>query len=149
MSPLDVMVPLDIVAPQLEYRILAPLILVLAGACLAMLVETTSKRGPRYGAQLIVTAATLVAALLSLARNWYIGSTVIGAVGSVAIDGPTYLVWASLLVFGLLTALLFAERKVSNGQSQFVAMGSTSSRCRCTCWPAWHVAAGCSARRPR
>ena len=125
MSPLDVMVPLDIVAPQLEYRILAPLILVLAGACLAMLVETTSKRGPRYGAQLIVTAATLVAALLSLARNWYIGSTVIGAVGSVAIDGPTYLVWASLLVFGLLTALLFAERKVSNGQSQFVAMGST------------------------
>ena len=125
MSPLDVMVPLDIVAPQLEYRILAPLILVLAGACLAMLVETTSKRGPRYGAQLIVTAATLVAALLSLARTWYIGSTVIGAVGSVAIDGPTYLVWASLLVFGLLTALLFAERKVSNGQSQFVAMGST------------------------
>lgn len=125
MTALDVMTGLDIAAPKLEYRILAPLILVLAGACLAMLVETTSKRGPRYGAQLIVTVVTLVAAGLSLARNWHIGNTVIGAVGSVAIDGPTYFVWGSLLVFGLLTALLFAERKVANGQSQFVAMGSS------------------------
>ncbi|MEL4504980.1 NADH-quinone oxidoreductase subunit NuoN [Luteococcus sp. H138] len=124
MSLLNIMVPLEIVAPKLEYRLLAPLILVLVGACLAMLVETTSKRGPRYGAQLIVTMATLLASIVLLVRNWLIGSTQIGAVDTIAVDGPTYFVWGSLLVFGLMAALLFAERRVSAGQSQFTAMGS-------------------------
>lgn len=118
------MAPLEIVAPTLEYRLLAPLILVLVGACLSVLVESTSRRGPRYGAQLIVSAVTLVASLLMLARNWHIGNTQIGAEGSVAVDGPTYFAWGALLLFGLLTALLFAERKVSDGLSQFTPMGS-------------------------
>lgn len=116
---------MDITPPTIEYRLLAPLILVLAGACLAVLVESTSKRGPRYGAQLIVTAVTLVAALASLMRNWHIGNTTIGAVGAIAVDGPSYFVWGALLVFGMMAALLFAERRVSGGQSQFTAMGSS------------------------
>ncbi len=104
---------------------MAPLLLVLVGACLSMLVETTSRRGPRYGAQLIVTAITLLSALFYLVRNWQIGSFHIDAVGSIAVDGPSYFAWGALLIFGLLAALLFAERKVSNNQSQFTAMGSS------------------------
>lgn len=125
MITLATMVPLEIAAPMLEYRLLAPLILVLVGACLAMVVESTSKQGPRYGAQLIVTSVTLLAALVLLVRNWMIGDRRLAGVGSLAVDGPTYFLWGSLLVFGLLTALLFAERKVSGGQSQFTPMGAS------------------------
>ena len=117
--------PLQITAPSLDFRLLAPLLLVLVGACLSVLVESTSRRGPRYGAQLIVTAVALLSALFYLVRNWRIGNTSIDAVGSIAVDGPSYFVWGALLVFGLLAALLFAERRVSNGQSQFPAMGSS------------------------
>ncbi|WP_420174492.1 NADH-quinone oxidoreductase subunit NuoN [Luteococcus sp. OSA5] len=124
MIPLDVMVPMEIPYPQLEYRLLAPLIVVLVGAGLGIGVESTSKRGPRYGAQLIVTTITLVTALALTIRNWMVGGKQIGAVGSIAFDGPTYFTWACLLVFGLLAALLFAERKLSGGQSQFTPMGS-------------------------
>ncbi|MDN5562197.1 MAG: NADH-quinone oxidoreductase subunit NuoN [Luteococcus sp.] len=125
MSLLDVMIPLEITAPKPEFRLLAPLILVLLGACLSILVETTSKRGPRYGAQLIVSIVTLGAALALLVRNWIIGNAQITMLGSIAVDGPTWFAWGALLVFGLMTALLFAERRVSGGQSQFTAMGSS------------------------
>ncbi|HIW30517.1 MAG TPA: NADH-quinone oxidoreductase subunit NuoN [Candidatus Luteococcus avicola] len=124
MTALDILVPLDIAAPQLEYRLLAPLIIVLAGACLGVIVEALTKRGPRHSAQVVLTGITLVAAVASLARNWHIGSFTIGSLGSVALDGPAYFTWAALLVFGLMTVMLFAERRVTAGHSTFTAMGS-------------------------
>ncbi|MGO4956277.1 NADH-quinone oxidoreductase subunit NuoN [Luteococcus sp. Sow4_B9] len=124
MVPFDIMVPMEFSYPQLEYRLLAPMIVVLVGAGLGIGVESTSKRGPRYGAQLIVTSITLLTALVVTVSNWLSGGRQIGAMGMIAFDGPTYFVWACLLVFGLLAALLFAERKVSGGQSQFTPMGS-------------------------
>lgn len=124
MTALDILVPLEITAPKLEYRLLAPLIIVLAGACFGVIVEALTKRGPRHFAQCILTGMTLVAAMASLARNWNIGNFTIGSLGSVAMDGPAYFTWACLLLFGLMTVLLFAERRATAGHSTFTAMGS-------------------------
>lgn len=121
----DVLVPLEITAPKLEYRLLAPLIILIAGASLGVLVEAIAKRASRQLAQVIVALVTLISALVVVARNWYLGNKVIGVVGSVAFDGPTYFTWAALLVFGLMTVLLFADRKVNNGQSSFTAMAAS------------------------
>ena len=62
--------------------------------------------------QLVVTFASLGGALISTVLNWRTQDEAITAVGSIAIDGPTYLIWTILLVFSAASFLLFAERKV-------------------------------------
>src|SRR5699024_10900858 len=43
----------------------------------------------------------------------------IGGEGSLAFDGPAILTWGLLLIFGLLSIMLFAERTLDGGQSGF------------------------------
>jgi NADH-quinone oxidoreductase subunit N len=116
-------VAMEIVAPKLEYGLLSPLILVFAGACLGVGVEALVPRHGRRAAQLTVTFATLAAALLMTVRNWSANESAITAVGSVAIDGPTYFIWVMLLVFGAISLAVFAERKV-DGVSVFAAQAA-------------------------
>ena len=59
---------LDVAAPHLEWGPLAPVFVLMAGACVAVLVEAFVPRSGRRPTQIIVTVATLVVAI---AANHY------------------------------------------------------------------------------
>lgn len=56
---------LDVAAPHLEWGPLAPVFVLMAGACVAVLVEAFVPRSGRRPTQIIVTVATLVVAIAS------------------------------------------------------------------------------------
>jgi NADH-quinone oxidoreductase subunit N len=118
-------VGLEITAPDLEYGLLLPFIVIFVGACVGVLVEAAAPRRLRHAAQLIVTFVSIAAALLITVTNWWSFDDAITAVGSVAIDGPTYFIWTILLVLGAASLMLFADRKVENGASVFAAQAAT------------------------
>src|SRR5215211_5426209 len=119
-----VLIPMEITAPALEYRLLLPVLLILGGACIGVLVEATLRRAVRNAVQLVVTFASLAGALIATVINWRTQDEAITAVGSLAIDGPTYFLWTILLIFGAASFLLFAERKVESGASVFAAQAA-------------------------
>ena len=119
------MAVLEITAPVLEYDLLAPFILIFAAGCLGVLVEAVVPRPSRLVAQLVITYASIAGALFMVARNWLVADPKVSAVGSVAVDGPTHFMWALLLVFGAVSFLTFAERKLENGSSSFAAQAAT------------------------
>src|SRR6478752_9173498 len=92
---------LAITPPTIEYGLLAPFMLIFAAACVGVGVEAFAPRPLRRPIQLVLTFGSIVLALLVVVLNWA-GSagSAITAVGSVAIDGPTYFMWLILLVLG-------------------------------------------------
>ncbi len=115
---------LEIAAPTIEYRLLGPVLIVFIGACLGVLIEALVPRHLRDEGQLIVTGVSLVAAIVVLWRTWGPNWRTVGAMGAVSIDGPTQILWLLILVFSLLAALLFAERKLDNGVTGFTPMAA-------------------------
>ena len=113
-------VALAITPPTIEYGLLAPFILIFAAACIGVGVEAFAPRSIRRPIQLVLTFGSIVLALLVVVLNWA-GSagSAITAVGSVAIDGPTYFIWMILLVLGGISLLVFAERQLDGGASVF------------------------------
>lgn len=112
-------------SPEIEFGLLSPILLVIISAILCLLVEAFAPRSQRQIAQVIITLGGLVAALVVAIVNWAAGNFKVAAMGSVTVDGPTYMLWVSLLFFGVLTALLFAERQLNGGASTFTAMASS------------------------
>ena len=113
---------MEITAPTLDYGLLLPFIVIFAGACLGVLVEALAPRPSRRAAQLVVTFVSIAAALVFTLSNWYFFADSVQAVGSLALDGPTYFMWTILLVFGAISIMMFAERKVE--VSVFAAQAS-------------------------
>ncbi|CAA9316626.1 MAG: NADH-ubiquinone oxidoreductase chain N [uncultured Friedmanniella sp.] len=109
-------------APDLDYGLLMPFILVFAGACLGILVEALVPRALRRPVQLVLTVLTLGAAFAVNALNWAADRVAVAAVGSLAVDGPTAFMWALLLVLGLVSILTFGERAVGGA---FAAQAAT------------------------
>ena len=116
---------MNIPAPTFEWFELSPLLIVLVGACLGVLVEALMPRRLRFVSQLVLLAATVLAAIVMLVINWRQGSGGILAMGSISLDGPAYIAWGSLLVFGLLGILVFSERRLDNGATVFAASASS------------------------
>ncbi len=116
---------LEINAPTIEWLALSPLLALLIGGALGISVEAMVPRHLRYVVQVFLAGLSLLVALGLTIRNWVAGESLIAAVGSIAIDGPAHLFWTLLLVFGLLGLGLFAERRVSGGQSAFTSSAST------------------------
>src|SRR5689334_10936378 len=115
---------LEITAPTIEYALLLPFILIFAAACLGVGVEAFAPRSMRRPIQLLLTFGSIVVALLVLVINWSSGKgEAITAVGSVALDGPTYFMWGILLVLGGVSLLVFDERKL-DGASVFTPQAS-------------------------
>src|ERR1035437_7249039 len=115
---------LEIAAPTIEYGLLGPVLIVFAGACLGVLVEALVPRHLRDKFQLIVTGLSLLGALVVLWLTWGPGQRRVGALGAVSVDGPTQIIWLLILVFCLLSALLFAERKLGAGVTSFTPMAA-------------------------
>ncbi len=116
---------MNIASPTFEWLELAPLLIVLVGALLGVLIEAAMPRALRFNSQIVLLVVTVVAAVAALVVNWRLGSTGILAMGSISLDGPTYIAWGSLLVFGLLGILVFSERRLDNGATVFAASASS------------------------
>ncbi|HJR90396.1 MAG TPA: NADH-quinone oxidoreductase subunit NuoN [Aeromicrobium sp.] len=112
-------------APVVEYALIAPLLIVSAGAVIGTLVEAFVSRQRRFGVQAVVAFVTVLA---TLADSVYVyvhldrlpgGRGQISTEGALAVDGPGVLTWAMLSVFALLSFALFAERRLEGGLSAF------------------------------
>ncbi len=104
-----------------EFLPAAPVLLVLVGATISVVLEGAVPRLVRGTVQAGWTLLTLIAALGWTAINWGGVAPDLYAMGALALDGPTWLAWALLLFFAVLSTLLFAERRVGGGESPFAA----------------------------
>jgi len=105
--------------PNLDYRLIAPILLVLLMAVVSVLVEAFAPRESRRGIQIVLTLATLIGGLLLIAG--IASQRTLAAEGSVAIDGPGLFLQGLLLVLSLMAALLIAERNVDPAGDAFAA----------------------------
>lgn len=96
-------------SPVLEYSLLAPVLIVLAGAVIGVMVEALAPRSIRPITQLSVTIGSLAIALV---QTWLVrGETSTGvALGSVMFDGATALLQISILLMAILGVLLIADQ---------------------------------------
>ena len=117
----------SITPPTFEWLQLAPILTVLVAACLGILIEALLPRRWRYLAQVVLFEVTVAVAFAFLVVSWRLPADSVGlmAMGSISLDGPTYLMWAALLVFGLLSLLVFSERDLHNGSTAFAASAAS------------------------
>ena len=95
-------------SPVLNYTLLSPILILLAGALIGVLVEAFVSKALRPIVQLSITVGTLV---LSLAQVWRIRNeeSTTAAMGSVVIDGPAILLQASILIISIISVFLIAD----------------------------------------
>lgn len=98
------------ISPTLNYSLLAPIMIVLAGALIGVLVEAFASRDRRAAIQLPVTLATLAFSL-----GWVFsirGSESTDLAGnSVVFDGSAFLIQSLILIISILGALLIADQE--------------------------------------
>ena len=120
-------------APHLEYSMLAPLFIISGVAVIGVIVEAAWPRASRFTAQAVLAVVGIVAALVDVVWVWQhldkvddpkLARGIIGAEGAVAIDGPGVFAWGLLLVFALMSMMLFAERRLEGGLSAFTGRAS-------------------------
>jgi NADH-quinone oxidoreductase subunit N len=96
-------------APVLQYALLAPILIVLAGALIGVLIEAFLRSSSRASAQLFVAVATIVIAFAQLIRVRGEGS-VAAAMSAVTFDGAGVLLQGSILVIALISLFLIADQ---------------------------------------
>jgi NADH-quinone oxidoreductase subunit N len=111
---ISALLPMEITAPTIEYGLLAPVLIVFAGACLGVLAEAVVRRELRRAVQLVVAFASLGLALATTLLNWASGDEATVAADSLALDGPTYFMWTIVIIFSATSLLMFAETKIEN-----------------------------------
>ncbi len=112
-------------APPIDYAAIAPLLIVLGAACIAVLVEALLPRHQRWPAQVALSVVALGGA--GLALGLYAGSGPDGVTtiaDALAVDRPTLFLWGALLALGLGSVLLIADRSVEPGGA-FLASAAT------------------------
>ncbi|WP_415645638.1 NADH-quinone oxidoreductase subunit NuoN [Stackebrandtia soli] len=123
--------------PGIDYLALSPLLIVIGAACVGILLEAVLPRGRRYLAQLVLTIAALVAAVVLTIVNIVDGTnnpvfSMTGPTGepvrvdAVVMDGPGMFLMAVIGVLGIIAVLLIAERRVAAGGS-FVAHAAVAA----------------------
>ena len=104
-------------APPIDYAAIAPLLVVLGGACVSVLLEAFLPRHQRWPAQ--VALSVLVIAVAGIALGVYAGGApaagVVTLASALTVDVPTLFLWGTLLVLGFGSILLIADRSVEPG----------------------------------
>jgi NADH-quinone oxidoreductase subunit N len=96
-------------APVLEYALLAPILIVLAGALAGVLIEAFVRNSIRATLQLFVAVATIAMSFTQLVLVRGESSTT-PAMGSLAFDGAGVLLQGSILIIALLSIFLIADQ---------------------------------------
>ena len=123
----SMLVPL-FTTPVVEFRELAPVLILFAAAVIGVLVDAFLLRDWRRWRdeiQMGLLIGSSVAALVYVVLNARKGLGGTLAMGSIMLDGPTYVAWGSLLVFGMLAVLVFRERRVNGGVTAFASAASS------------------------
>jgi NADH-quinone oxidoreductase subunit N len=119
--------------PTIEYFELSPLLIVFGVAVLGVLVEAFVARRQRYPTQVGLTMAGLVAALVATiwvavelpdAGGAIAAQGIVAAEGSLVVDGPTVFMWGLLLLFSIVSVMLFAERRLEGGVTAFAGQAA-------------------------
>lgn len=97
-------------SPALDYRTLAPLLILFAGACIALLLDAFVRRPVRAVIQLGSVFVVLAATLITLLFNWADGRFSVVASGLLAMDKATYAAHSALIIFTALCLVLFSTR---------------------------------------
>ncbi|WP_344126152.1 NADH-quinone oxidoreductase subunit NuoN [Saccharopolyspora halophila] len=112
--------------PPIDYGAVAPVLIVLTAACLAVVVEAFLPRHQRWSVQVGLSLLAVVVAGVALAvhaRSAGTGLTTFS--DTLAIDPPTLFLWATLLALSVAALLLIADRSVEPGGA-FVAESARS-----------------------
>ncbi len=114
-------------SPEIAYGKLSPLLIVFGVAIAGVLVEAFAPRERRYAIQTVLALAGLVVAFIATtlvaadmpSNNDGTSLGTIEAMGAIAVDGPSLFIWGLLLIFSLISVLLFAERHLEGGITAF------------------------------
>lgn len=107
-------------APNIEYGILGPILIVLAAALIGVLIEAFVSSRYRYILQTGTAFAAIALAFLQLVLIRNTSSK--AAVSSMSIDGVAIVLQGSVLIFGFLGLLLIAERGFQSFTAQAAAI---------------------------
>jgi NADH-quinone oxidoreductase subunit N len=117
-------------APSISYAALAPILIVLGVACLGILVEAAVPRTRRFPVQVGLAVLGLLVALVDVITLR--GTSILTASSALAIDGVALYLQGAILVLGVLSILMMAERGVEPGSaivaSAAVVVGSPADR---------------------
>ncbi|MFB4196941.1 NADH-quinone oxidoreductase subunit NuoN [Streptomyces carpaticus] len=106
----------DLQAPSIEWLALLPSLIVFGVAVIGVLIEAFAPRAARYGTQVVLTTlgfAGAFAAVVALAAGGHATTEAqIAGMGSLAVDGPALFLQGVILLVGLLSVFLFAERRL-------------------------------------
>jgi len=98
--------------PNFEYALLSPILIMFFAACLGVLVEAFVSIQKRRFAHLIIVFTSLLFAFFAVALQSGPNGRALVANGTVALDGPGWILQGTILLVATLSALLFAESKV-------------------------------------
>jgi NADH-quinone oxidoreductase subunit N len=102
--------------PSVEYGALAPVLIVLGGACVSVLLEALLPLRVRGRTQLGLTLTVVAAALVAVIVRATSGAAPVSTLaGSLAVDGPALFLWGTLLALAVPSVLLLADRSVEPG----------------------------------
>jgi NADH-quinone oxidoreductase subunit N len=115
----------SIPSPNFEYALLSPILLMLVAACVGVLIEAfVSSKNRRFAHLLVVFSALLLAFFAVILQSGPNGRS-LAANGTVALDGPGWILQATILLAATLSALLFAESKLDPLGDSFAPRAST------------------------
>ncbi|MCH6161977.1 NADH-quinone oxidoreductase subunit NuoN [Streptomyces sp. M600PL45_2] len=122
----------ELQAPKIEYGQLSPTLIVLGAAVIGIVLEAFLPRKWRYGAQLVLAAlglASAFAAVLGLAVSGHATTkAAIAGMGAVAVDGPTLFLQGTILLVGLVSVFVFAERRLEPRSHASDGTGGSSAK---------------------
>ncbi len=106
----------ELQAPDIEWVALSPSLIVFCAGIIGVLIEAFAPRSTRYAAQAVLTGLAMAggfAAVVALAASGRATTeaAVVG-MGSLAVDGPALFLQGVILLVGLVSVLLFAERRL-------------------------------------
>jgi NADH-quinone oxidoreductase subunit N len=118
------MILANFVTPELNYALLAPILVLFGAAVLGVLIEAFVPRTSRRISQLVLTFGSLFVALYAVVSNYQEQRVEIGAVNSLAIDGAGTFLQGLIIVVAIVGALLMAENKVDPQGDAFAPRAS-------------------------
>ncbi|WP_380166555.1 NADH-quinone oxidoreductase subunit NuoN [Jannaschia sp. R86511] len=99
----------QIAPPEIDYLATSPMLIVAAVAVVSVVLEAALPRGTRRLPQIVLSVVGLLAALAALVATWS-ADDVVTASGSIAVDGVTRFLQATILVLAVVGVVLVGDR---------------------------------------